>query len=52
MPQWWYDVTYDPFLASVLSGIIVGAMMLGFARLTRPHCPRCCPSKRDDKDGS
>ena len=51
LPQWWYDFSYDPLLASLVSALIVAAVMLiptylwtHRGKATRPHCERCCPN--------
>ena len=51
LPQWWYDFSYDPLLASLASGLVVAFAMLiptymwtHRGKANRPHCERCCPN--------
>ena len=49
MPDWWYAFSYDPLVASVVSGLVVGIAMIiptyfwTHSNHNRPHCPNCCP---------
>ena len=51
MPDWWYAFSYDPLVASVVSGLVVGIAMIiptyiwTHSRHSRPHCPNCCPER-------
>ena len=50
LPQWWYEFSYDPLLASLVSGLMVAVAMTiptyiwtHRGKANRPHCERCCP---------
>ena len=53
MPQWWYDLSYDPLVSAVAASLIVGVMSVTMSwvfgrRAASPvHCSECCPHKEN-----